>query len=168
MARELVNQAEYARRRGVSRQAVSKAIRSGRIKLVRGKIDTTLADAQWRANTDPAPEFGVKDVDEGPKAKEGLPPSSLSYTTSRAIREAYSARLTRLEYEEKVGELISADKVRLQAFNSARRARDLLLAIPDRVAPIVAGIPDQLECHRILLQEIHRVCDELSNAPPRD
>ena len=161
MAQELMNQSQYARRRGVSKQAVSKAIKVGRIKLTHGKIDPALADVQWGANTDPAPEFGVKE-------KEGLPQSNLSYTTSRAIREAYTARLARLEYEEKVGELISADKVRLQAFNTARRARDLLLAIPDRVAPIVAGITDAQECHRILLEEIHRVCDELSNAPTRD
>lgn len=49
-----VKPAEYARHRGVSRQAVSKAIRAHRIQLVDGLVDVELADAQWTANTDPA------------------------------------------------------------------------------------------------------------------
>lgn len=49
----LVSPAEYARRRGVTRQAVYKAIRTGRLTAIDGKVDPAVADAQWDANTDP-------------------------------------------------------------------------------------------------------------------
>jgi hypothetical protein len=51
--RELITQAEYARRRGVSREAVSKARRQGRLAraLVDGLIDPAVADAEWRETT---------------------------------------------------------------------------------------------------------------------
>lgn len=52
--RELITKAEYARRRGVSKQAVCKAANTGRITLVDGKVDPEVADVQWARNTDPA------------------------------------------------------------------------------------------------------------------
>lgn len=50
----------------------------------------------------------------------------------------------------------------VQAFNRARRTRDLLLAVPDRLAPILAAVADPTECHRIMTEEITRACEELS------
>lgn len=37
------------------------------------------------------------------------------YQTSRAIREAYAARLAKLEFEERTGKLISSDEVKVAA-----------------------------------------------------
>lgn len=164
MAAALMTQAAYSRHRKVTRQAVSKAVKRGRIHTVRGMIDPELADAEWQSSTAPALEVTPQQGLNASTAQGEAAQSSLNYATSRSIREAYVARLARLDYEQKSGELINAEKVRLDAFNTARRARDLLLAIPDRVAPIVAGLTDQAECHRVLLQEIHRVCAELSHA----
>ena len=48
---EWMTQAEYARARGVSREAVRKAVKAGRIALVNGKIDPGMADGQWDRNT---------------------------------------------------------------------------------------------------------------------
>lgn len=54
---ELVTQAEYARRRGVSREAVRQALEAGRVSGVdvdgRVMIDPERADIEWARNTDP-------------------------------------------------------------------------------------------------------------------
>ncbi|MFA5941427.1 MAG: hypothetical protein WC809_18900 [Sinimarinibacterium sp.] len=53
---QLITQAEYARQRGCSREAVSKAIASGRVSGIphegRVMIDPAVADIQWARNTD--------------------------------------------------------------------------------------------------------------------
>lgn len=45
---------EYSRHRGCTHAAVRKAIASGRIQIVDGKIDSAEADRQWAAATNPA------------------------------------------------------------------------------------------------------------------
>jgi hypothetical protein len=142
----------YARRRGVSHEAVRRALASGRIGArPDGRIDPETADRQWGANTRPKVRRGL-----------GGDPPLMSFAEARALREHYRAELARLEYEQRVAGLLDAEEVRAAAFTCARRARDLLLAIPDRVAPVVAGLTDVGECHRVLEAEVERASDELS------
>lgn len=175
----MMTQAEYARHRGVSRQAVSKALRTGRIVLVEGgKIDPEVADAAWRQNTDPSkPSNSVAGNPGGavPGARRpvlrvqhvasGASTPGPDYQVSRAVRETYMAKLARLEYEVKTGKLIDAEESQQAAFADNRRVRDLLLAIPDRTAAQMAACSDPAECHRLLAAEIRRACEELSDEP---
>ena len=140
----------YARHRGVSHEAVRKALAAGRITAgPDGWIDPEVADREWEANTLPG-------------AGQHKAPSPRPFALSRAAREHYRAELARIEYEERVGRLLDAEEVRAAAFACARRARDLLLAMPDRVAPVVAGLADVRECHRVLEAEVRRALAELS------
>ncbi|MBI5885296.1 MAG: hypothetical protein HZB85_01780 [Deltaproteobacteria bacterium] len=170
---------EYARRRGVSHVAVIKAVKTGRIsKTPDGFIDPEKADQDWAANTDPSkplnsvsgnpkhrktqgsPKIPGADVDAASTASAGgVPP----YLQSRAIREAYEARLSKLDYEVRTGKLVSADEVKVIAFNTGRMARDKLMNMPDRLAPLLAGISDGHEIHRLLSAEIRLICEELSS-----
>lgn len=50
---ELITPAEYARRRPCHHTAVLKAIKTGRISLIDGKIDPEVANIQWDKNTRP-------------------------------------------------------------------------------------------------------------------
>lgn len=168
----------YAKHRGVSHTAVAKAVKSGRIsRTANGLIDPEAADRQWADNTDPSkplnsvtgdprhrrsmdsPSIPTSNQEATSTAQVGgLPP----YSQSRAIREAYEARLRKLEYEVRIGKLISADEVKVIAFNIARLTRDKLMGIPDRLAPLLAGISDCHETHKLLSAEIRLVCEELS------
>lgn len=167
----------YAKRRGVSHTAVAKAVKAGRIsRTAEGLIDPEAADRQWAENTDPSkplnsvtgtprlrrtmdsPSMSSSNPETTSTAQGGLPP----YSQSRAIREAYEARLRKLEYEVRIGKLISADEVKVIAFNIARLTRDKLMGIPDRLAPILAGISDSHEAHKLLSAEIRLVCEDLS------
>ena len=160
----------YARHRGVTPAAVRKAIKSGRITVVGGNIDPNLADSQWQANTDESkPRSSVARTPTAPPAHiVDLParaqgsPETLTFAKARAARETFEARLKELDLKIKTGKLIPIDEVRVAAFNTNRRARDLLLAIPDRVAPVAAGLTDLSEVHKVLTEELRRVCEELS------
>jgi phage terminase Nu1 subunit (DNA packaging protein) len=85
-----------------------------------------------------------------------------SYAQSRAIREAYQAKLAKLEYEERIGKLIDADQLRIEAFKIHRRVRDAILNIPDRCSPQLASMSDQAEVHAYLNQEITAALRQLS------
>ncbi|MBU2744284.1 hypothetical protein, partial [Acidithiobacillus caldus] len=88
------------------------------------------------------------------------------YQTSRAIREAYAARLAKLEFEERTGKLINADEVKVKYFNLARLLRDRIQQIPRKVAPqIVAAVvaqPDQRVVEDLLMEAIREALEELS------
>jgi hypothetical protein len=47
----LISLRAYARHRGCTIRAVQKAIESGRISTIDGRIDPVAADADWRRNT---------------------------------------------------------------------------------------------------------------------
>ena len=52
----LITQAEFARRMKVTPQAITKAVRSGRLTLIAGKLDEKVAALQWNLNRQrPAP-----------------------------------------------------------------------------------------------------------------
>lgn len=92
------------------------------------------------------------------KAAEAI----MEYQQARAMRENYEALLSELEYKVKSGVLLDADTVRKETFAIARKARDALLGIPDRIAPILAGEDDPKIVHSLLMAEIRQVCEELS------
>ena len=178
--KQLISLREYARRRGISHVAVQRAVNSGRISTVDGKIDPAEADREWRENTDqskprnritgrpshtrppgepPVPmDFGAPDEAAGGNG------TATGYAKARAARELYQAQLAKLELDRQRGVLIRADEVRVGAFNMARKARDQLIALPERVAAILAATQDPAEVQRILEEEIERICQEIADA----
>jgi len=177
-----MSQREYARRRGVSHTAVQKAIRDGRISAVRGKLDPDIADREWAENTDQSAP--LNSVAGSPKHRRtpGAPSAPIEldggngsarsagtatgYARARAAKEAAMAQIAKLDLDERLGSLVRTDEVRLSVFNMARKARDQLLAIPGRVAPVVAALGgDVAEVERVLLAEVERVCQDLSDDP---
>ena len=156
----------YARHRGITDGAVRKAIKAGRItKNKNDKIDPELADKQWSKNTDPAQVKEIKKEEEIKQETGNYNPSPFgpSYQQSRAIKEAYNAKLTRLQFEKESKKLISVDEVKISAFNTARMTRDRILNIPDRVIPQLVGKTDIHEMKELLKLELVKALEELSN-----
>lgn len=87
-----------------------------------------------------------------------------SFAQSRAIREAYAARLTRLEYDQRSGKLVDKAELKMKLAKLHMAVRDALRTIPDRVAPIVAAETDQTKIHAMLLKEIGQALEGLSGA----
>ena len=88
-----------------------------------------------------------------------------SYAQSRAIREAYAARLAKIEYEERTQKLVAVDSVKVEAFKVGRTIRDAILNIPDRISNELAGYGDDpAKIHERLTQELILALEELVNA----
>lgn len=177
----------YAQHRGVSHTAVGKAIKAGRIpQEPDGTIDPAKADAAWERNTLPSqnlnatakpvetrvattPKVSTREVSTSqvstPKVSTPLETTRAAapdYQTSRAIREAYAARLAKLEYEERTGKLISAEDVSVRTFNLARRMRDRMLNLPRRLSAVFAAEQDARTIEQRMEDEIRQALEELS------
>jgi hypothetical protein len=176
----LVGIRAYARHRGVSHTTVLKAIASGRVTAKGGKLDPKVADRQWAASTNQSkPRNTVSGNPDGngrwgnqhgrggqeekpaPEAPAEQPGAG-SYAQARAGREAYLARLAKIEYEKAIGKLIDADEVRKKWFESGRRVRESVMSVCDRVAPLVTGLSDVAEVHRIIENELRVALEGLS------
>ena len=176
--KKLISQREYGRRRGVSHVSVQRAVKSGRISTVDGKIDPARADREWRENTDKSkprnritgrpkhtrnPGEPSEPMDFGDtREPHGGNGTASSYAKARAARELYQAQLVKLELDRQMGTLVRADEVRVAAFNCARKTRDQLIALPNRVAAVLAATQETAEVRRILDEGIERICLELS------
>ena len=158
--------------------SVQRAVNSGRISTVDGKIDPVQADREWRENTDQSkprnritgkpkharvPGEPSEPMDfRGAREPQGGTSTATGYAKARAARELYQAQLVKLELDRQLGTLVRADEVRVAAFNTARSARDKLIALPHRVAAILAATDDTEEVQRILDEEIEKICLDLS------
>ncbi len=104
---ELLTQAEYARHAGISRQAVSKMVKIGRIPISKdGKIDFAKADAARAEGEDPSIAVGKE--------------TAGTYTKARAAREESNAKLAQLEYEIAVKRVLPKASVQLALMESGR------------------------------------------------
>ena len=157
METRTMSQRAYARHRNVALRAVQKAIDEGRITtLANGRIDPEAADRDWTENSRAYPPLNQDDDDGG-----GL---GGQYRKARAVREQYQARLSKLEYEERVGSLVSKDEMKIAAFNETRRFRDQMLNIPDRIAAMVAAETDAARCFEIIATEIRKALNEFADS----
>ena len=77
-----------------------------------------------------------------------------SFAEAQAEKERYKAKLAKLEYEHKIGQLVDRESVEREAFRVARVVRDAMLSIPDRLAALVTAETDQAKNHAILTKEI--------------
>lgn len=164
----------YAKSKGVSTEAVSKAVRVGRLsKSVvfdaksRPRVIPALADQEWVANTDSAqqrvpavaPPRPEPEPEQASAARDE--PKTATFQQARTLREAYMARLAKLEFDEKSGLLVKADAVKNEAFKVARIVRDNMLNIPDRVAGELANETSQFKIHQRLTAEIRRALEDM-------
>lgn len=153
--------AAYAKRRGVSREAVSKAIRQGRIPVLPGgRLDPAAADAAWLANSlaRPGPP-GPALAGGGNGVVVSLTEAQIRLTFAKAQREE-------LELAEASGRLVPVADVRDAAFRCTRAARDLLQTVPDRLAEVLVGVAEPAEIRRLLREELGRAIDELEALEP--
>lgn len=71
-------------------------------------------------------------------------PQGPSYAQSRAVREAYQARLAKLEYEQKSGKLVNADEVKAAWFKQIKAAQTRVMGIPAACKSRCSDLPLQV------------------------
>lgn len=97
---------------------------------------------------------------------EGLPvlPKNPTIAQSREFKEAYGARIEKLNHDKAAGLLVEVAKVKRDAFKLARSVRDAMLNIPDRLAAELAAQTDATRIHQRLTEEIRQALVELAGA----
>ena len=162
----------YARLRGCSLTAVQKAIASKRITtLPDGTIDPERANKEWAKNT-----FAGQTVNRTPAAarEERIPPTPepqaaagdpvAQYLRARAVKTSFEARTAQLEFEERAGKLIQAVRASEYAATFSAIVKDGLMAMPDRMAPMLAAVDDEKVIHRMLAAEVSALLRKVSKA----
>lgn len=164
----------YAKDRGVEYTQLSKWAGQGRFSsdaLRKEKRSWVVADPQEldrqvaaAKSPDRGGRGGAPAIDQALQQQQNQAAAIPSFAQSRAIREAYAARLTRLEYDQRSARLVDKNELKMQLVKLHMGVRDALRTIPDRVAPIVAAEIDQAKIHAMLLKEIGQALEGLSNA----
>jgi hypothetical protein len=80
------------------------------------------------------------------------------------VREHYQARLAKIEYEERIAQLVSGDEVQVAAYNKFRQFRDAMLNLPDRLAAMLAAESEAAKVHEALTVEIRKALNDFADA----
>jgi hypothetical protein len=123
--------------------------------------DAPPASVQTSASADQAPAAaaaapaGAAPAGSSKTSSTARPQSqNRSYWSARTSREEVEAENARLDLEERRGRLVDAEDVAAAQFEIARLVRDRMLAIPDRVGPILAAELDPHQVRELLSKEI--------------
>jgi|LGOV01.1.fsa_nt_gb hypothetical protein len=118
----------------------------------------------------PAPKPAKKPAKRKPATAKPTPPAETSPPGDQQEtiieanrRDAISrANMREIKEAELKGTLVNAREVELQAFAQARQLRDAILAIPDRVIPIISAETDEHANRQILDAELRSVLRDLA------
>ncbi|WP_370658203.1 hypothetical protein [Edwardsiella tarda] len=178
-----MNQSDFARLHGVSRKTVTMWKSRGWLIMSGDDIDVAASNeqlAKYRKSVNrpdkqktSAPEKKKADrmlpvrepPEESDQSPEGLARefllengAELSLDEARRVKENYLALLTRLDFQQKDGQLIEMATAEEVLFNAFRQQRDAWLNWPSRVAPLMAAdldVPaDRMT--EVLIEHVHK------------
>lgn len=157
MAAQLVTSQVLAKEFGVSRQAVEKAAKAGRLTAFEdGRFDLAVARVQWEANRKRrVARPGAQEPGEPAEGRETPSAEGSDYWAHKTRREAAEAQLAELKLAETSGRLVARADVERASFTAARIMRDQLAAASPRLAAAVVGTPDVVAIERVIAAE-HR------------
>ena len=182
---EGLSERAYAEHSGLSRGAVQKARKTGRLVLFSdGSINANASDARRGAMTDPDQQMrsrgGVGPRGDGAgiggSAISG-PGDSTSYLKARTALTVYQAQERQLAIQKKKGLLVDRARAETLVFRLARQERDAWVTWPTRVAALMAaqlsaemekasGVPVTIETailQRVLETHVREQLDALAD-----
>jgi hypothetical protein len=141
---EGMSERTYAEHAGISRGAVQKARKTGRLVLFAdGSINAVASDARRSAATDPDQQMrsrgGISNASEGPAPVVSGAGDSTSYIKARTALTVYQAQERQLSIQKKKGVLVDRARAETLVFRLARQERDLWVTWPTRVAALMAA-----------------------------
>ncbi|MEI4233243.1 hypothetical protein [Roseovarius sp. D22-M7] len=139
---EGLSERAYAARSGLSRGAVQKARKTGRLVLYPdGSINAAASDARRAEMTDPDQQHrSAGGVGSGDTAGTvSGPGDSASYLKARTALTVYQAQERQLAIQRKKGALVDRARAETLVFRLARLERDVWITWPTRVAALMAA-----------------------------
>ncbi|EPQ4520367.1 hypothetical protein BKN43_12155 [Klebsiella quasipneumoniae] len=179
-----MNQSDFAKLHNVSRKTVTMWKSRGWLIMSGDDIDVAASNAQLekyrktvnrpskydalppaKKNITPTPPVVNDRDDNGLPSLENIAKdfilengAELSLDEARRVKENYLALLTKLEFQQKDGQLIEMTVAEEVLFNAFRQQRDSWLNWPSRVAPLMAadlGVPaDRMT--EVLIEHVHK------------
>lgn len=161
----LITQSEYARRKGVTRQAIFEAVKAGRIALVNGKVDEEVADITLQQTTaQPKATYNgiLTPAMSTPLPDTAIPQTVYDLQLARAKRETHEANIAEMRERQKAGELVELAQVHLAYTTLAAQLRSALERIPDKLAPRLTAETDEYTVHTLLLAELDQALMDMA------
>ena len=147
---------------GVTRQTIYTLGRQGM------PCDSIEAAQSWRdANVRPRIKAEPTRQTYGATEAKADPEQPPEYLKSRARREAAEASISEMREAELAGELVRVDVVKAVLGTALATAREALLQIPARLAPMLAADSSQTSVQNMMEAEIHRALTNLAGASGR-
>lgn len=170
----LITMAELAEIKGISKAAVSKRVKSGRldaaIVLVGGKkkLNKDVALDIWENTTD-IQKTAIQQQGLTPEQKnellnviDELPAEEIpDFNTSRAKKMYYDAKLAEIEVNFKNKELVDAKETERKGFEIAKSMSNKLMSLPERVSALFASETDAASIGKVLKEELYNCIDEV-------
>ncbi|KLE00593.1 hypothetical protein [Aliarcobacter butzleri] len=104
-------------------------------------------------------EAATKNINVG----DNIDLKDFNYASAKAHREYYMGQIAELDYQIKLGDYVSKAEVEKTFFEASRKARDMLLSYPNKMASRIIGKKDIKEIETILLEEIRYILGNLSS-----
>lgn len=131
-----MSEREYSAHTGLSRGAIQKARRAGRLVVYKdGSINAAASDVRRADMTDPDQQ---RRSIGGDTAFSG-PADSASYLKARTALTVYQAQERQLAIQKKKGTLVDRARAETLVFRLARQERDVWVTWPSRVAALIAA-----------------------------
>ncbi|MFB2533077.1 hypothetical protein ACEYYA_12985 [Paracoccus sp. p3-h83] len=171
---EGMSERAYAAHSGLSRGAVQKARKNGRLVLFAdGSINAAASDARRGAITDPDQQMRSR----GGEGMISGPGDTSSYIKARTALTVYMAQDKQIAIQKKKGVLVDRARAETLAFRLARQERDTWVTWPTRVAALMAaqlsaemekasGVPVTIETailQRVLETHVREQLDALAD-----
>lgn len=180
----LVSLRSYASSRGMALSTLQHHIKTGKVKTIEGKIDPAYADVCLREQIDRAQSargagqkrkhesaavpdsiggqsFEIPDGFDIEQARKMVP---RNFAESQFLSSLEDLQRRRMENEAKEGGLVDAEEVSRVQFETARQLRDAIMAIPSRLADMLAVATDPNECARMLTTELRQALESVAMA----
>ncbi len=161
----LYTQAGLARVLNVSKPYISKLVKDGVLTFQDKKIKLSIALELIKSNSNPA--YNSKVVNSSDNNKKELPSeiishlSNLDFNEARTLKERYLAGLAELDYLTKQKKLVDIEEVKKDAYNVARKLRDNLFNIGERLSDILAAEQDPIKVREYINNEVRTILNNI-------
>jgi phage terminase Nu1 subunit (DNA packaging protein) len=94
---------------------------------------------------------------------DGQDIDAMDWAQARTVKERERAKQAQMDTLSRSGAVGSIHVMELEAENLGRQAVEMLLVIPDRIAPQIAAEDDEVRCYQIIDEEMRRVCNKIAD-----
>ena len=163
------SQAEFARKYGYSKAAITQFKKAGRLVFVSpGVLDFEASRQRIIDTADPNRADVAKrhaalrnpDVEE-----DKATVSANSFQNAKTVKEKYLALQAKLDYEVSSGLLVEWEKVEKVIADRGIQFKDGLLLMSRKIAPLIVGKDDVREIELIITKEIKAIIEEFRKLP---